>query len=47
MRLCRDLGQTLETIMNLSVQEIQLWVAYYNLQHREDKRAQQRARAKR
>jgi hypothetical protein len=47
MRLCRDLGQTLETVMNMSIPELQLWSAYYNIEQKNIRAARNRANAKR
>lgn len=47
LRLAKDLGQTLETIMNLSTVELELWMAFYKIEYDERKRAEQKARSKR
>ena len=41
MRLCKDLGMTLEKAMEMSQLEFKLWVAYYNIDHKEQKKQEQ------
>ena len=47
LRLAKDLGQTLETIMAMSLTEIELWMAFYRIEANEIKKANQRAKMKR
>ena len=42
MRLCRDLGLTLEQGMEMSVLEFKLWAAYYTLENKEQKKQEKR-----
>ena len=35
LKLAKDLGRTLEEIMEISTLEFKIWVAYYSLQHKE------------
>lgn len=39
MRLAKDLGRTLEEIMEMSSLEFKLWIAFYNLENKEQKAA--------
>lgn len=40
MRICRDLGLTLEQGMEMSQLEFKLWVAYYTMEHKEQKKVE-------
>ena len=44
MRLAKDLGRTLEEILELSNLEFRLWVAYYNLEAKERQAATRKAK---
>ena len=46
MRLAKDLGQTLETVLEMSVAEIQLWLGFYNIEAKEHKRVRDKAKLK-
>jgi len=46
MRVCKDLGLTLEQGMEMSVLEFKLWVAFYNLEQKEAKGQMQDGRRK-
>ena len=46
-RLAKDLGRTLEEIMEMSTLEFQGWAAFYKWEYDEQKRAHQKARATR
>lgn len=37
MKLAKDLGRTLEEIMEMSSLEFKMWVAYYSLDYKERK----------
>jgi hypothetical protein len=43
-RLGKDLGLTLEQVFDMSVEEFQTWAAFYNWEHKEQKKASERAR---
>ena len=47
LRLAKDLGQTLDTVMQMTTHEFKLWVAFYNLEAEENKRAQEKAKRSR
>ena len=47
LRLAKDLGQTLDTIMDMSITELELWMAFYRIEVKEAKKAAQRAKSKR
>jgi len=42
LRLCKDLGRTLEEIMEMSTLEFSIWVAHYNLESKEREKAQRK-----
>jgi hypothetical protein len=44
MQLAKDLGRTLEEIMEISTLEFALWVAYHKLQHAEKQKAARKAK---
>lgn len=37
MKLAKELGRTLEELMEMSSLEFKMWVAYYNLDYKERK----------
>lgn len=46
-RLARDLGSTVEEIMKMSKAEFVGWIAFYKLEHEEQKQAMNQAKARR
>lgn len=44
LRLAKDLGRTLEEIMEISTLEFKMWVAYYNLQQKEQEKSMRKAK---
>lgn len=44
MKLAKDLGRTLEEIMEISTLEFAYWVAYYKLQNTEREKAARKAK---
>ena len=45
-RLAKDLGLTVEQIMEMSQAEFAGWAAFYKYEHEEQKKAMQRARSR-
>lgn len=41
-RLAKDLGRTVEEILEISTAEFQGWVIFYKMEHQENKRAMSR-----
>ena len=44
LRLGKDLGLTLEQVMDMSVSEFQHWAAFYKLEAEENKKAMEKAK---
>lgn len=44
MRLSKDLGQTLETTLEMSTVEFKLWAAFYSLENKQRKEQQRKAK---
>lgn len=47
LRLGKDLGLTLEQVMDMSIAEFQHWAAFYKLEAEENKKAMEKARRSR
>lgn len=45
-RLAKDLGQTLETIMEMTTSEFSGWLAFYKWEAEEHKKAMNKARSR-
>ena len=45
-RLAKDLGLTLEQVFEMTTIEFRTWVAFYNWEHKEMKKAQQKSRSR-
>ena len=41
-RLAKDLGLTLEQVFEMTVDEFQIWAAFYSWEHKETKKQMQR-----
>jgi hypothetical protein len=45
-RLAKDLGRTVEEVLDMSIQEFAGWAAFYKIEHEEMEKAQNRARSR-
>lgn len=46
-KLAKDLGQTVEQIMQMTTAEFMGWIAYYKLEVEEERKAMNRAKTRR
>lgn len=46
-RLAKDLGQSVEQVMKMTKTEFVGWVAFYKLEHEEERKAMNQAKARR